>query len=218
MQAEKQRKKILVPNSVHTRPGQENSEKNSKKIQKPLSGIIVSQNGLIQDEKQRKKFQSRIPFIQTWTRKFPKKQQKNSKTSFRHYCLPKQDDIGREIEKKNLVPNSVHTRPGQENFEKNCKKSKNLFLALFIAKNWIRQAEKEKKKKVQSRIPIILDLGKKIPKKIAKKFKNLKHLFLALFLAKLGLDRLRNRKKNSSPKFRSNSIQERKFRKKQQQN
>ena len=39
--------KILVPNSVHTRPGQENSKKNSKKFQKikkPLSNIIFSQN------------------------------------------------------------------------------------------------------------------------------------------------------------------------------
>ena len=43
------KKKIIVPNSVHTRPGKENSEKNSKKIQKnkiPLSGIIFSQNGM----------------------------------------------------------------------------------------------------------------------------------------------------------------------------
>ena len=42
-------KKILVPNSVNTRSGQENSEKNSKKIQKikkPISGIIFSQNGM----------------------------------------------------------------------------------------------------------------------------------------------------------------------------
>ena len=47
--AEKEKKKILVPNSVHTRPGQENSEKNSKKIEqivKPLPGIIFSQNGM----------------------------------------------------------------------------------------------------------------------------------------------------------------------------
>ena len=46
---EKERKKILVPNSVHTRPRQENSEKFSKKIQKikkPLSGNISSQNGI----------------------------------------------------------------------------------------------------------------------------------------------------------------------------
>ena len=46
-------KKILGLNSVHTQPGEENSKKNSKKIQKikkPLSGkkILV--------EKERKKF------------------------------------------------------------------------------------------------------------------------------------------------------------------
>ena len=45
----KRKKKILLPNSVHTRPRQENSEKNSKKIEKikkPLSDIIFSQNGM----------------------------------------------------------------------------------------------------------------------------------------------------------------------------
>jgi len=48
-EAENEKKKILVPNSVPTGPGQENSEKNSKKIQKinkPLSGINFSQNGM----------------------------------------------------------------------------------------------------------------------------------------------------------------------------
>ena len=47
--AEKEENKILVPNSVHTRPGQEISEKNCKRIQKtvkPLPGIIFSQNGM----------------------------------------------------------------------------------------------------------------------------------------------------------------------------
>ena len=41
--------KILVPNSVYSRPGKENSEKNNKKIlkiKKPLSGVIFSQNGM----------------------------------------------------------------------------------------------------------------------------------------------------------------------------
>ena len=52
----KRKKKILVPNFAYTRPRKENSEKNSKKIQKPLSGIFVCQNGMIQAEKQRKKF------------------------------------------------------------------------------------------------------------------------------------------------------------------
>ena len=45
----RKREKNLAPNSVHTRPGQENSEKNRKrnqKIEKPLSGIIFCQNGV----------------------------------------------------------------------------------------------------------------------------------------------------------------------------
>jgi len=54
--AEKEIKKILVPNFVHTRPWQENSEKNSKKIQKPLFGNIFSQNRVRWVEKERKKF------------------------------------------------------------------------------------------------------------------------------------------------------------------
>ena len=45
-EAEKAKKKNLVLNSVHTQPGEENSEKNSKKIQKPLSGVIFRQNGM----------------------------------------------------------------------------------------------------------------------------------------------------------------------------
>ena len=50
----KGRKKILDPNSVHTRPRQENSEKNSEKIpkiKKPLSGNIFHQNGIRKAEK-----------------------------------------------------------------------------------------------------------------------------------------------------------------------
>ena len=47
--AEKKENKILVPNSVYTRPGHENSEKNSKKIQKIIKlhpGIIFSPKGM----------------------------------------------------------------------------------------------------------------------------------------------------------------------------
>ena len=57
-QAEKGKKKILIPNSVHTRPGQENSEKNIMKIWKiikPIPGIIFSQSGMRYDEKEGKK-------------------------------------------------------------------------------------------------------------------------------------------------------------------
>ena len=49
-------KKNLVPNSVQTRPGQQNYEKNCKKIQKikkPLSGIIFTQNRMRLAEKER---------------------------------------------------------------------------------------------------------------------------------------------------------------------
>ena len=75
-QAEKEKKKNLVPNSVQPRPGQENSEKNSKKVQKiikPLPGIIFSQNGLRYTEKGKTKFQPRIPFILNPGKKILKK-------------------------------------------------------------------------------------------------------------------------------------------------
>ena len=55
MRVAEKEKKILVPNSVHTRPGQENSEKNSKKIKKLNSGIISMQKGLREAEKEKKK-------------------------------------------------------------------------------------------------------------------------------------------------------------------
>ena len=73
---------MLNPNSAHTRPGGENSEKKNqkkfKKLKKQLSGVIFSQNGM------------------------------------------RQDEIGRERDKRILDPNSAHTRPGGEN----CKKKK----------------------------------------------------------------------------------------------
>ncbi len=56
---------------------------------------------------------------------------------------------------------------------------------------WPRNGEKN----FSPKIPFILDSGKKIPKKIAKKFKKLKNLFPALFIAKTGWDRPRKRKK-----------------------
>ena len=74
--------------------------------------------------KQRQKFQPRIPFMIDPVKKIPKKIEKKLKTSFRHYFQPKRDDIGRERVKKILVANFVHTRPGQENSEKNSKKFK----------------------------------------------------------------------------------------------
>ena len=81
----------------------------------------------------------------------------------------------------------------------------------------MREAEKERKK-IDSRIPFIVGPGKKILKKIAKKFKKLKNLFLELFLAKTRWDRPRKREKNFSPEFRSYTTRVRKFRKKKQKN
>ena len=80
-----------------------------------------------QAEKEKKKFYSRIPFMLDPGKKIQKKNGKKiekikKKTSFRHYFLPKWDEIGREREKKILLPNSIHTRPRQENSEKNSKK------------------------------------------------------------------------------------------------
>ena len=78
--------------------------------------------------------------------------------------------------KKILVSNSVHTRPGQQNSEKNNNKIQKIIKPLsgvIYNQNWMRQAEKEKKRKFQSRILSMLNPGKKIPKKIEKKFKKL---------------------------------------------
>ena len=56
---EKERKKNLVPNFVYTRLGQENSQKNSKKIQKIKklnSSMISIQKGLREAKKERNNF------------------------------------------------------------------------------------------------------------------------------------------------------------------
>ena len=78
-QAEKERKKNLVPNSVHTQHGQENSEKSSKNFEKtikPLPGNIFSENGMRYTEKGKTKFQPRIPFILNPDKKIKKKNSK----------------------------------------------------------------------------------------------------------------------------------------------
>jgi len=57
--------------------------------------------------------------------------------------------MGREREKNLLVQNSVCTRPGEENSEKNSKniqKIKNLFLALFLVKTGDEIGRKREKK------------------------------------------------------------------------
>ena len=73
---EKKKIKILVPNSVHTRPVKENSEKNSKKIQKiikPLLGISFSQNGTRTTDKEKNNFSPEFHSYSIRARKFRKK-------------------------------------------------------------------------------------------------------------------------------------------------
>ena len=77
---------------------------------------------------------------------------------------------------------------------------------------------REREKKIQSRIPFILDPGKIILKKIEIEIKKLKNLFPALLLAKTGLDRPKKKKKNFNPEFRSYQTPARIFQKKQQKN
>ena len=52
-----------------------------------------------------------------------------------------------------------------------------------------------------SRIPFILESGKKISKKIEKKIKKLKNLFPELFLAKTGVDMPKKRESFFLPRF-----------------
>ena len=61
----------------------------------------------------------------------------------------RQDEIGRERDKRILDPNSAHSRLGGANSEKKIatkfKKLEKNFSALFLAKSGMRQAEKEGK-------------------------------------------------------------------------
>ena len=72
----RKREKNFVPNFVHTQPGQENSVKNSKKIQQmknPVSGIIFSQNGMRYAEKEGINFRPKFRSYSARGRKFRKK-------------------------------------------------------------------------------------------------------------------------------------------------
>ena len=125
-------KRILDPNSAHTRPGGENSERKCKKIQKTkkqLSGDIFSQNGMRLDEIGREGDKRNLNLNSTHTRpggaNSEKKQQKiskNQRPTFRNIFSQIGDETGREREKRILHLNSSHTRPGGENSEKKQQK------------------------------------------------------------------------------------------------
>ena len=142
--------------------------------------------------KGRKIFQARITLILDPDKKIPKKIAKKfkklKKTSFRHYFQPKREEIGREREKKILVPNSVHSRPRQENSNKNFKKIQKILKTssrlYFQPKR--DQIGRAREKKILVPNSVHTRPRQENSKKNSKKFKKLKNLFQAIFLAKTG--------------------------------
>ena len=126
-------KRILDPNSAHTWPGGENSEKNTRKIQKikkQLFGIICSHMGMGQAEKERKEFQTPIPLMLDPGEESPKKNSKKIQKIKKQLSVVissqivmTQDQIGRERDKRILDPNSAHTQPGGANSVKKQQKN-----------------------------------------------------------------------------------------------
>ena len=132
-----------------------------------------------QAEKEIKEFQTRIPLILDPGEKIPKENAEKFKKIKKHLSgvifsqnEMRQDEIGRERDKRILDPNSAHTRPGGANYKKkNSKKIRKIREQLFgiiFRQIVMRQAEKERKE-FQTPSPLILDAGEKIPKKNSKK-------------------------------------------------
>ena len=145
-QAEKEKITILVPNSVHTRPGDENSKKNSKKtqeIKKPLSNNIFRKNQIGRErekiilvpnsihtrpgdensEKKKKKKKQKFknlknPFLALFLAKTERDRLKKERKKFQSR-IPFILDLGKKILKK---------------IAKKVKKLKNFMLALFLSK------------------------------------------------------------------------------------
>ena len=107
-----------------------------------------------QAEKERKKFQTRIPFIldpgKEIPKKIAKKKSKNEKTYFRHYFLPKWDEIGGEREKKNYTPEFCSYPTRARKFEiknsKKLQKIKKVNFDIILSKTGWERARMRKKK------------------------------------------------------------------------
>ena len=88
-----------------------------------------------------KNFSPEFHSYSTWGRKFRKKKQKKKKNLFPALFLAKTGCDRPRKREKNLVPNYVHTRPGEENSEKNRKKIqkiKKLLSGIIFCQNGIR--------------------------------------------------------------------------------
>ena len=166
-------------------------KKNSKKIQKHHSDVISIETGMRQADKERKKFYSRIPFLPDPGKKIHKENSKIiQKIKKHHFSIISIETEIRQAEKgeKNFSPEFHSNQTRARKFQKNSKEIQEIkkhHSDIISINTGMRQAEK-KKNKIQSRIPFLPNPGKKIRKKIAKKFKKLNNIILALFLSKPG--------------------------------
>ena len=105
--------------------------------------------------------------------------------------MPKRGEIGREREKKFYSRIPFMLDPGkkfQKKMAKNLKKlKKTSFRHYFLPKRDEIGREREKKKKIWSRIQFILGPSKRIPKKIAKKFKKIKKPPFSIIFSQNGM-------------------------------
>ena len=144
-------------------------------MKNPHFGTIFSPNGMRQAEKEGKKFQSRLPFILGPWQKIPKEIAKKFKNLFPALFLAKTGRDRLKKEKK-ISPNSVHTRPREENSEKNRKKIqkiKKLLSGVISSQNGMSQDEKERKKNL---VPnsVHTQLGQENSEKNSKKIQQIK--------------------------------------------
>ena len=152
-QDEKEKKKFQSRIPFILDPVKKILKKRAKKfkiVKNLFPTIFLSKTGRDRPRKRKKNFSPEFCSCSTRLKKFRKKQQKKNqnykKTSFRHYLQLKRDEIGQEREKKILDPDSVHTRPRQENSEKyseKIKKIKKSLLGNISRQNGMRKAEKE---------------------------------------------------------------------------
>ena len=95
--------------------------------------------------------------------------------SFRNYLQPKRDEIDREREKKKFTPEFHSYSTQEENSEKNSKKIQKIkkpLSGIIYSRNWMRKAEKAKKKKFRRIFRSFSAWGKKFRKKLQKNLKS----------------------------------------------
>ena len=110
----------------------------------------------------------------------------------------RQDEIGRERDKRILDPNSAHTRPGGANYKKKQQKnSKNQGTTIrhYFQPNWDKTGREREQTILDPNSAHTRPGGENSEKKYQKNSKKLKNIFRLLFLAKTGRDRMRQAEK-----------------------